>query len=96
MFGTVGNARYTPVPGWNDVVRDHHQLARDAFLAWRAAGSPREGDVALRLRAYRAQFKLALRQCRASEERRRTEALANKLANNDVTGYWKVVKKSKP
>ena len=93
VFGTVGNAKFTPIPGWNDLVRDHHVLARDAFLAWRAAGSPREGDVALRMRAYRAQFKLALRECRASEERLRTEAMATQLASRDVTGYWSAIRK---
>ena len=96
VFGTIKNSRARPVPGWNDLVKEHHHLAREAFLAWRIAGSPREGDVALRMRAYRAQFKLALRECRASEDRLRTEAMASKLANHDVKGYWKAVKSLSP
>ena len=96
VFGLKGSARGTPVPGWNELVREHHHLARQAFLAWRTAGSPREGDTAVRMRAYRAQFKLALRECRASEERLRTEAMANELANHNITGYWKSVKRLSP
>ena len=95
-FGTLGNAKGTPVPGWNELVREHHQLARDAFLAWRAAGSPREGDVAVRMRAYRAQFKLVLREWQANEERLRTEAMAQHLANHNITDYWKAVRKLSP
>ena len=86
MFGTKRSPKYTAVPGWNGVVREHHHSARDAFLAWRAAGSPREGDAAIRMRVTWAQFKLALRECRASEERLRTDSLAHKLACKDVTG----------
>ena len=71
-------------------------MARDAFLAWRAAGSPRDGDLAVRMRTARAQFKLALRQCRASEERLRTEAMAQQLASHNITGYWKAVRKLSP
>ena len=96
VFGNKRSSSRPIVPGWNEWVHEHHQRAREAFLAWRAAGSPREGDMAVRMRAYRAQFKLALRECRASEERLRTEAMANQLAQNNITGYWDAVKKLGP
>ena len=48
------------------------------------------------MRVARAQFKLALRECRASEDRLRTEALAKTLTDKNMTGYWDVVKKLGP
>ena len=48
------------------------------------------------MRRARAQYKLALRECRASEDRLRSEALARKLANRDTNGYWKAIRKLSP
>ena len=36
------------VPGWNDYVKDQHNLARDAFLLWRNSGKPRQGVWSLK------------------------------------------------
>ena len=91
VFGTTGNPRFESVPGWNDFVREFHDRARSSFLLWRASGSPREGDVADRMRRERAQFKLALRECRREEARLRDEALATKLASNDSKRFWRAV-----
>ena len=97
VFGCCGPGKgYDVVPGWNDYVKAFHQRAREEYVVWRSAGKPRAGPVAMRMRASRAQFKLALRECRASEERLRKEALAHKLAAGDVTGYWKAVKELNP
>ena len=49
------------VPGWNDIVRDKHRLARNAFLAWAAAGKPKSGSEHWLMSQTRSQFKLALR-----------------------------------
>ena len=81
------------IPGWNHHVKEHHMRARDSFLLWRSLGSPREGEAAERMRADRARFKLALRECRASEARLREEALAAKLTAGDSAGYWRNIKK---
>ena len=29
------------VPGWNELVRESHQAAKESFLVWRSAGNPR-------------------------------------------------------
>ena len=37
-------SKYT-VLGWNDLVRDSDQAARESFLFWRSSGSPRHGPL---------------------------------------------------
>jgi hypothetical protein len=57
------------VPGWNEWVKEHHAQAREAFLMWRAGGSPRAGVLFDAMKRTQAFFKLALRQCRKDKER---------------------------
>ena len=64
VFGTSTSNKFDIVPGWKEFVKQYHQEAREAFLAWRSTGSPREGPSAERMRATRARFKLALRECK--------------------------------
>ena len=91
VFQTKSHKSFVATPGWNEHVREHNERARSDFLLWRSLGSPREGEAAARMRASRAQFKLALRECRASESRMRAEALAQKLAAKDITGLCPVI-----
>ena len=84
------------VPGWTAHVAQHHEEARRTFLRWREAGSPREGQLALYMRAARATFKRALRRCKMAEEVMRAEALASKVMSNDDINFWKDIKKSLP
>ena len=44
-------------PGWNDLVRYSHQVARESFLIWRSAGSARHGTLYDLMKSKRAQFK---------------------------------------
>jgi len=55
--------------GWNDYVADLHQVARDAFLSWRDAGSPRQGQLSEIKNRTRARFKAALRSSRRMRNR---------------------------
>ena len=50
------SSKYT-VLGWNDLVRDSHQAARESFLFWRSAGSPRHGPLYDIMKVRRAHFK---------------------------------------
>lgn len=49
------------VPGWNDLVRDQHTAARNAYVFWRNSGKPRQGPAFEEMRQTRRAFKLALR-----------------------------------
>ena len=81
------------IPGWNAWVKEHHSHAREAFLDWRAAGSPRDGLLFQAMKQARARFKLALRQCRRQKNRWASDALAQKLLQSDSKIFWQEVNK---
>ena len=60
---TYNTSRKFNVPGWNDLVRDSHQAARETVLIWRSAGSPRHGLLYDLMKIKRAQFKRNKRYC---------------------------------
>ena len=69
------------VPGWTDLVQEKHDAARASYLDWLAAGKPRSGHVHQVMCCTRADFKLALRRCKAVEEQLRADDRAAQLAN---------------
>ncbi len=79
------------VPGWNEYCKELHSIARDAFLLWRRNGSPRSGPVFEAMSRSRAQFKRTLRQCRADEERLKSDSIAKKLLLSDMKQFWNEV-----
>ena len=84
------------VPGWNVLVKDLHQQAREAFLIWRESGSPRDGPLAMLMRRARAHFKLALRQCRANEAQLRADGFSASLAANNQRQFWRGIQSVSP
>ena len=78
------SSKYT-VLGWNDLVRDSHQAARESFLFWRSAGSPRHGPLYDIMKVRRAHLK-------KNAEILKAERLASKLCNNDFKNFWKDIK----
>ena len=87
---------FRTVPGWNDLVKDLHQQARESFLIWREAGSPRAGPIALLMRRSRAHFKIALRQCRANEAQLRADGFSVSLAAKNQPQFWKGIQSVSP
>jgi len=86
----IKSSEYT-VAGWNDLVDDKHEAAREAFLQWVVMGKPKTGYVYEMMKRTRAQFKLALRYCRKHEETLRCNVMAKKVLSNK-TEFWKDVK----
>jgi hypothetical protein len=80
------------VPGWNTYVKDFHEVARSAYLAWHNSGKPRQGPVFDEMRFSRAKFKYAFRYGRNLEGVAKADAMAAQLSNNDVKDFWKNVK----
>ena len=80
------------VPGFNEYVRELHDIARSSYLVWRQSGKPRgdvtEGDM----RTSRLRFKYALRQCQNNDEIMRADALARSLYCKDSVSFWKGVR----
>ncbi len=81
------------IPGWNDYVREKHDVARQAFLAWRQCGSQRQGAEYLLMQKSRAQFKLALRYCRDHLEQMKADAVANSVLDKNARKFWQCVHK---
>jgi len=73
-------------------VKAYHEEARDAFLTWRQANSPRFGPLFRLMTQTRAQFKRAVRKSKLKSDRLSSDVLANKLINNDSKGFWKDIK----
>jgi len=65
------------VPGWTDLVKEKHDIAKASFLDWVFAGKPRSGYLHQVMCRTRAEFKLALRRCTAAEEQLRADARAS-------------------
>ena len=91
VFGVATEKQFV-VPGWNEHVKDLYQVSRQAFLTWRSVGSPRFGALAQHMRRARADFKFALRQCRANEAAHRAQALARKLQSGRVVSFWRDIR----
>ena len=81
------------VAGWNDIVRDKHSAARDAFHDWACFGKPRQGSLYDRMKRTRSQFKLALRYCKQHEDTIRADALADSMRNKDYNKFWNTIRK---
>jgi len=81
------------IPGWNDIVGEKHDLAREAFLEWVYFGKPRQGSAFMHMKRTRASFKLALRYCKQHEEYLRADACARDLYNKDFKQFWNSVHK---
>ena len=81
------------IPGWNMHVKDLYVQARMAFLTWRSAGSPRDGDLATSMKQTRVSFKNALKLCKDNEDHMRAESLAAKLGSKDTISFWAEVRK---
>ena len=80
------------LPGWNEYCKETHSVARDAFLSWRANGSPHFGPTYELMSRSRSHFKSAIRQCKANKDKAAADSLARKLLAKNDKGYWKEVK----
>ena len=75
------------------MVRDSHQAARESFLIWRSAGSPRHGPLYDLMKIKRAQFKHNKRLCEKNAEALKAERLASKLSSTDFETSGKISNK---
>ena len=48
---------FHPIAGWNEYVKEHHQIARDAFMLWNLYNRPTHGYIYHTMRISRARFK---------------------------------------
>ena len=55
------------VPGFNEHVKELHDIARHDLVAWRSAGKPLFGEVYLSINQSRLRFKSALKYCQQNQ-----------------------------
>ena len=93
VFGIKVKSKNRIIPGWNDYIKDFYEHSRAAFLAWKRADSPRDGPIAHDMRRARAQFKLALRDCKRNEKSIRAEKILSTFQGKRMQDFWKLIKK---
>ena len=80
------------VPGWNDIVKEGHEAARDAFLWWKVNNKPRHGPIYDDMKLTRARFKYALRSCKRNEDAIKCDQLASHMSELNMIDFWKQIK----
>ena len=80
------------IPGWNEVVAELHNKAREAFLLWKDNGKQKQGQTWELMKSSRAQFKYALRLCKKQESILKSNALAKFLLTKDEKQFWTFIK----
>ena len=80
------------VPGFNEYVRELHDIARSSYLVWRQSGKPRGDVTECDMRISRLRFKYVLRQCQNNDEIMRADALTRSLYCKDSVSFWKGVR----
>ena len=81
------------MPGWNEYVKEHHSLAKDAQWWWKLSNRPHYGHIYDNMRVTRAHFKYALRFVKNQKDMARADSLAEDLSDQDVDGFWKTMHK---
>ena len=85
-------SNFTPVPGWNELLEEPYNEARNAYLAWRSDNRPRSGPVHEWMKRTRASFKYAQKVAKRNEETYRADALAANFDTGNIKGFWKCIK----
>ena len=85
-------SNFTPVPGWNELLEEPYNEARNAYLAWRGDNRPRSGPVHEWMKRTRARFKYAQKVAKINEETYRADALAANFDTGNIKGFWKCIK----
>ena len=89
---------YTCRPGFNEHVKELHDVARKRFVAWRNANKPRDPSDPFfqEMTTSRARFKLALRYIKRHENQLRQKAIADALCDESEGNFWKEIRKVSP
>ena len=87
--------KFKVIPGWNRMVKDLHDIAREQFIAWLEAGRPREGPLFMLMKETRSRFKAALNECKNNEMHERSVSFQNSFNNKDMKAFWGDIKKCK-
>ncbi len=76
-------------PGWAEYVSECYQIAKNARSVWLRNNKPCQGPIFDMYKNTNAKCKYAIRFIKRNENHLRKEALAKKLAEGNVTEFWK-------
>jgi hypothetical protein len=93
VFGVKSKRTFNCRPGFNEHVKELHDIARKRFVAWREADKPRDTNNPLfrEMNSARAKFKLALRFIKRHENQLRQNAIADALCDDSEGNFWKEI-----
>ena len=91
VLGVNNKKPFNCKPGFNEHVKDLHDIARKRFVAWKEANKPRDTNNPFfkDMTVSRARFKLALRFIKRHENQLRQDAIADALCEDSVGCFWK-------
>ena len=93
MFNKISSkSNFAPVPGWNELLGEPYNEARNAYIAWRSDNRPRSGPVHKWMERTRARFKYAQKVAKRNVETYRADALAANFDTGNIIGFWKCIK----
>ena len=98
VFGVKKSKNFDCKPGFNEHVKELHDVARKRFVAWREASRPRDPNNPFfrEMTVSRAKFKLALRFIKRFENQLRQDAIADTMCEDSEGNFWKEIKKQSP
>ena len=98
VLGVNKIKKYNCKPGFNEHVKELHDIARKRFMAWREANKPRDTNNHFfkEMTISRARFKLALRFIKRHENQMRQDAIADALCEDSEGKFWKEIRKLSP
>ena len=88
----MGMSRGRRMPGWNDAVRSHHQVAKFWHSLWVRCDKPLTGHIYEIMKATRRTYHYAIRHCKSDEQLWRKRRLAE-LCSHDEQEFWRQVKR---
>ena len=97
-FETKNGKTYNCRPGFNDHVKELHDIARKRFVAWREANKPRDTNNPFfkEMTLSRARFKLGLRFIKRHENQLKQDAIADAMCEDGEGKFWKEIRKLSP
>lgn len=77
------------IPGWNDFVKDKHELARTVFLDWCANSEPKHGALFQEMCRSCADFKRAHRFFKQHKQQLLADNYADHFTTVGCKQFWK-------
>ena len=76
------------IAGWNDHVADYYAASKQALTQWHNAGKPLDGEIAMRRKKCRAEFKAALKRCQQQHDQIIMDKLATSMNSGHFSQFW--------